>query len=550
MRRTWLAAFFLPLIVLLAPTVHAGEKPAEMPSVVVRVKSLNALLQNLNLVVKLVGQEEAANQIEALVKSRIGKKGLEGMDPARPFGAYVRFGKALDEVNGAILIPIVDDKTFLALLENLGVVYTKDKDGIYTHKTDKNVDLYFRFAHQYLYITSVNTESIQLKNLPDPAKALAIPGDATISLVARIDQIPNDARLFALAHLDEATEAARKQTKQGARKGEDPAATKIREWAALGTVNAFHSLTKSLIGEGAEVRLDLDVNDKTKEMNVNFNVTAKPGTDLAKTIKTLGELKSPLSGLAKNDVAFHGGVHFVLPEELNKAFVTLLTEIKVDALKGIQDDTKKAHAKMLFDAMMPTAKAGEFQIVAAVLGPKEERYTFLGALKLKDGDKLGKTVHDLLKEALKDIPEAQRDKIRLDFDRVGTTKIHRFEVPKDPKLDKILTDVAGDNQLYIAFRDDALLVALGKESLATLKAALANNDSTISQPLVFDFDVARMAALMAKTPEQKELATKLFTKGENGRVRLTVNGGARLNAQLQMRLNVLEFLAKLKKEAE
>ena len=550
MRRTWLTAFFLPFVILLAPSLRAGEKPGETPSVVVRVKSLNALLQNLNLVVKLVGQEEAANQIEALVKSRIGKKGLEGIDPARPFGVYVRFGKAIDEINGAILIPIVDDKTFLAWLENLGVIYTKDKDGIYTHKTDKNVDLYFRFAHQYLYITSVNTESIQIKNLPDPAKALAISGDATISLVARIDQIPNDARLFALAQLDEVIETAKKQGKQRGKKGEDPLATKVREETTIGLMNAFHTLVKSLIGEGAEVRLDLDVNDKTKEMNVNFNVTGKPDTDLAKTIKTLGELKSPLAGLVKKDVAFQGGVHFVLPEALNKAFVTLINEVKVDALKGIQDDTKKAQAQMLFDALMPTAKAGEFQIVAAVLGPKAERYTFLGALKLKDGDKLGKTVHDLLKEALKDIPEAQRDKMRLDFDRVGAIQIHRFEVPKDPKLDKILTDVAGDNHLYLAFRDDALLVALGTESLATLKAALANKESTVSQPLVFDFDVARMAALMAKTPEQKDLATKLFAKGENGRVRLTVNGGTSLQAHLQLRLNVLEFLVKLKKEVE
>jgi hypothetical protein len=59
-----------------------------------------------------------------------------------------------------------------------------------------------------------------------------------------------------------------------------------------------------------------------------------------------------------------------------------------------------------------------------------------------------------------------------------------------------------------------------------------------------------MAALMAKTQEQKDLAAKLFAKGENGRVRLTVNGGDSLQARLQLRLNVLEFLVKLKKVAE
>ncbi len=542
MRRTWLAAVCVPLIVLLAPAVRAGGKPADAPTVVVRVKSINALLQNLNLVVKLVGQEEAAQQIEGLVKSKIGKMGLEGIDPSRPFGAYVRFGKAIDEINGAILIPMIDEKTFLTLLDNVGVNYTKDKDGIYTHKTNKNVDLYFRFAHQYLYVTSVNTESIQNKNLPDPAKALAIPSDATISLVARVDQIPKDAKLIALAQLEEAILAAQRK--------EQPGETKIQETFRVALLSDSQKLGSRLIREAGEVRFDLNISDKTKEMTVNFTVTGKPGSELAKTLKNTGDLKSPLSGMVKKDLAFQGAVHFALPESLNKAFVNVITEVKENALRGIQDAKKKDQARTLFEAMMPTAKAGDFQIVAAVLGPKAQSYTFIGALKLKDGDKLGKTVHDLLKEASSDIPEDQRSRIQLDFDRVGAIQIHKFVVPKDPKIDKIISDIAGDNHVYLAFRDDALFLALGKEALPTLKTALANKESASSQPLVFDLDVGRMALLMAQTQEHKDLAGKLFPNGENGRVRLTVEGGTNLNAQLQMQLNVLEFLAKLKNKAE
>jgi len=542
MRRTRLAAVCVPLIVLLAPAVRSGEKPADAPTVVVRVKSINALLQNLNLVVKLVGQEEAAQQIEGLVKSKIGKMGLEGIDPSRPFGAYVRFGKAIDDINGAILIPMVDEKTFLTLLDNFGVNYAKDKDGIYTHRTNKNVDIYFRFAHQYLYITSVNTESIQNKNLPDPAKALAVPSDATISLVARVDQIPKDAKLIALAQLEEAILAAQRKEQRGA--------TKTQETFRLALLSNFQKLGSRLIHEAGEVRFDLDISDKTKEMTVNFTVTGQPGSELAKMIKDIGNLKSPLSGMVKKDLAFQGGVHFELPESLNKAFVSVITEVKENALSGIQDAKKKDQARTLFEAMMPTAKAGEFQIVAAVLGPKAQRYTFIGALKLKDGDKLGKTVHDLLKEALNDIPEDQRGRIQLDFDRVGTIQIHKFVVPKDPKIDKIISEVVGDNQLFLAFRDDALFLGLGQEALATLKTALAKKDSAGSQPLVFDFNVGRMALLMAQTQDHKDLAGKLFPNGENGRVRLTVEGGTNLNAHLQMQLNVLEFLAKLKGKAE
>jgi hypothetical protein len=500
------------------------------------------LLQNVNLVVKLVGQDQVANQLEGLIKSKIGKKGLEGMDTSRPFGAYVRFGKTLDDVSGAILVPMIDDKTFLNWLGDLGIEYKKDKDGIYTYKTDKNVDLYFRFAHQYLYVTGVNAESIQGKNLPEPAKALAIPGDAAVSIVARVEQIPDAAKLLVLAELQKAVDAAQKKA--------EPGETKVQAAFRVALLGDFHKFASGMVRDAAEVRFDLDVSDKSKELNVSFNVTAKPQSELAKTIKGLGDLKSPLAGLVKADAAFQGAVHLSLPDALSKAFSKLIEEVKDNAIKGIQDPAKKTQAKALFDALMPTAKAGEFQAVAAVVGPKDSHYTLLGAIKLKDGDKLGKTVHDLLKDALLNIPAEQKDKYKLDFDSVGPIKIHRFEVPKEPNLDKLIADVAGDNQLYVAFRDDALFLALGKESLATLKAVLAKTDSAPSPPLLFDFDVARMANLMAQTDEQKALAARLFAKGEIGRVRLTIDGGTSLQARLQMRLNVLEFLMKLKNEKD
>ena len=202
---------------------------------------------------------------------------------------------------------------------------------------------------------------------------------------------------------------------------------------------------------------------------------------------------------------------------------------------------------------MPTVKASEYQVVAAVIGPKADRYTIVAGLKLKDGEaKLGEhVVHEVSsRTTLNDIPPALRDKISLDVAKVGDAAIHKFELPKDPKSDKLLDQIVGANQIYIAFRDDALFVALGRDGLATLKTVLARNDSTASQPLLFDFDVARMAKLMAQTVEQKELAAKLFANGENGRVRLSLEGGPTLSARLQMRLNVLEFLVKLKSDKE
>jgi hypothetical protein len=529
MRRSWLAVCLASLAFLVVPFVRAGDKTADAPTIVVRIKSLDTLRQNLQLVVKLVGQAEAANQIEGLIKSRIGKNGLEGVDLSRPLGAYVRYGKSLDEISGAILLPMADEKTFLTLLDNIGVVYKKDKAGIYSYKNE-NVDVFFRFKHQYLYITSLNPANIQDKNLPEPAKALAVGGDAAISVVARAQHIPKDARLIALGPLKDAVQAAKAQMQ--------PGETKTQAAFRVALLDEFHTFARSVIQDADEIRLDVDVKDGT--LHVDVKARAMQGSALAKSIKLLGEFKSPLAGFGADDAAFRGSLHLALPDELNQAFGKVIEEVRDKSLESIEDKAKKAQARSLFDALLPTARAGEFQAAAALLGPQDEQnhFAILAALKVKDGVKLGKTVHDLLKDALMNVPDKDKGKFKLDADSVGNISIHRLEVPADPKLDKILKDLAGDNQLYLAFREDAVFLALGKGALPALKSALGKTDAVASPPLMFDVDISRISALMTPDKELRELA-------KGGRLSVAVDGGASLHARIQVRLNVLEFLMKL-----
>jgi hypothetical protein len=205
---------------------------------------------------------------------------------------------------------MADPKTFLGLLDNLNLEVKKDKDGIYTYKTNKNIDVYFRFANQYLFITTVNTDSIQDKHLVDPAQALALPGKATISVLARVDQVPNDVKLIALAQLDETFRTARKDAPAGE--------TKSQEEFRLALLGDVHKWAGSVIREGGNLRLDLDVNTKNRAMTVDFSIAGKSGSDLAKAIQTLGELKSPLAGLLKKSDAFQASIHLALPESLRR----------------------------------------------------------------------------------------------------------------------------------------------------------------------------------------------------------------------------------------
>src|SRR5207247_1080269 len=109
--------------------------------------------------------------------------------------------------------------------------------------------------------------------------------DATISILARVDQIPDGAKLIALGELEKAIDDAQKKAQ--------PNETKIQEEFRVALLREAFKFGSSVIREAAEMRLDLDISDKTKDMTVRFGVTGKTGSELAKTIKTIGSQQSP-----------------------------------------------------------------------------------------------------------------------------------------------------------------------------------------------------------------------------------------------------------------
>src|SRR5262249_54138365 len=114
-RLPWLA--LLALVALPAPAL-AQEKP-EPPALVVRVRSLENLFQSGKLLSEAAGKGEVLKQIEDLIKSKAGPKGLAALDARRPLGLYARVGKDLSDLHAVLLVPVADEKGFLELLDAL-----------------------------------------------------------------------------------------------------------------------------------------------------------------------------------------------------------------------------------------------------------------------------------------------------------------------------------------------------------------------------------------------------------------------------------------------
>ena len=60
-----------------------------------------------------------------------------------------------------------------------------------------------------------------------------------------------------------------------------------------------------------------------------------------------------------------------------------------------------------------------------------------------------------------------------------------------------------------------MFIAIGKGSLDALKAGVKSDGTAKGPALLFDLDAARLVPVIAKTPEQKELAKTLIAAEES-----------------------------------
>ncbi len=150
------------------------------PTILIQVRSLAAVMENVKLLVTLSGREAISKQVEELVKSKIGANGLEGIDPARPFGVYGTL-KSINDGTVVLLVPIADENAFLKLLKNLNYEAKKNANtGIYTI-SGLPVEIYFRFSEKYAYVSTLNLDALGANNLLPPAKVFRADQKSAIS---------------------------------------------------------------------------------------------------------------------------------------------------------------------------------------------------------------------------------------------------------------------------------------------------------------------------------------------------------------------------------
>jgi hypothetical protein len=518
----------VPALVRADEKQQAGQKESTAPTVVVRVSSFETVVENAKLLAKLFGKEEMGEQFEALIKAKVGAKGLEGIDPRRPIGLYTLISEDLSEAAAVGMVPVADEKALLGLLEDLNFKAEKDKKGVYIIQQDiVPFKIGFRFAHQYAYVTAVNLQALAPKRLIPPSRVFPANVPGLISVTVRLDQVPKTAKDLVLGKMEEKLAEA----KEAKEKGE----TDAQHQARIVMLDAFARQMAVVLKDGRELNAQVDIDVKGQELSVQVSLDAQPDSGLARDIRRLGEEKSLFAGMLIKGAAVNGLVHLLFPEEVKKALAPVIDEGLAQAVKNEPNEAKRAQVEKLVKALAPSLKAGEFDGALSLRGPSAaKRYTLVAGVKLREG----KNLEGTLREILKALPEEERDKIKLDADSCKGLSIHRVDATKGFK--KEARALFGDSPVYVSFRPDAVLIALGDDGLEALKAAI-KAEPGLAAPLVIELSAARLAQSFGKTDKEKKAAREAFPDGEEGRITVTVDGGSSVRLQIRVALSVVRY---------
>jgi hypothetical protein len=520
-----------------SPARPAEQAPAKEPTLVVRLRSIDDLLANVKYVASLTGREKEAKQIDQKIHAAL-PKGFEGIDAKRPLGLYAQLDPDgnLQESIPVALVPVSDEKAFLGLIERVAHVTPKlESDGIYSMTPENSpVSVYMRIAHQYAYITAKEKSALSKEMLP--TAVFASEHLPLVSATFRLDQIPEALKQLGMAQIEVRLSDVDDQKPAG----ETAAQHAVKVQAAKQTSAAVSSILK----EGGPVTIQVDISPESKQLVLEASFAAQPNTGLAKHLAALGASQSLFASLPTPDAALSAIVHAALPESLRASIGPAIDEGIKNGLEKEKNAAKRAQGEKVLKALSPTLKAGELDVGFALRGPTESKhYTLVAGLKVKDGAQIERVLRDFVK----DLPEAERGKIQLDAESAGDIKIHRIS-GKD--LDAEARRNFGDNPFYLAIKSGAVLVSGGDGGLEALKTALSAQPGAAPE-VDIKVSLARLAPTTAKSKNDTTAAAQKAFGGighGNDQLQITLEGGKSLKARLSMNADVLRFFSILDKE--
>ena len=535
-RSPWLLA-----LALLVPCPAFADEAKPGPAIEVRVASVNDLLAAAKFLGESLNQGEAAKQGVEFIKSQIDDaKGLDGIDPTRPWGLTATVTPNVIDSPVVLMIPLADRNSFLGLMKGkLNLDPKKLAGDVYEVKVPNvPVPVFFRFTKDTVLVTAMNAKSLDAE-----PSAEFLSAKETSQFVARLhyDRLPADVKKVVFAQWElQANDGMRR-----ARPNETPAETKLRQWLLEQSLPGIQRVLND--GATLTVALDLDTTQAKGEVRLDARFTARPGSGLAKTIRALEGRAGVALPLPDARKLFALDAKLGLPDDAKKSFAPLVDALLAEAVKGAQKD-QQIPLQLVTDALKPTLQSGELDLrLAVTAGPKPGTVEAFGALATVKGTEVEK-----LAKFIAGFAPADAVTFAFDTKTVDGVKLHGVTVKQHDMLDRFGTQAVqlgtSDGRFLFAIEGTGKALEAIATAAPTAGAAVYTNDIALA---------ALVAAVEKELPADTvralykdafgvDLGTDPGPGADNFSLRVT--GGVALHARLVLRGKTVKFLTALDAE--
>lgn len=459
------------LVVVAGPLAAApAPVPAKYdpPTAVGQVASVQRVLDEVVAFVKSV-DEKSAEQIEQGMKDALGEKGWAGLDTKQQIGVYAYLKPKLENSYLVFAVPVTKEKDALDLLERLGVgveeeekakgVYRLRKRGLFPEESPTRMR--FHDGHAYIGI-NVDADELDATKLLPAKNLIDVNEKAPAAATVYLDRAPKELKEMmdgwwggGKASLDQLEN--------------NPPRDMPKNFPAFGKacVGWAEANAAALFKDGETLGVRVSAEPKTADFKLEYTVTPKAGSQLAKDVKAVKPTQGRFQQLVTKDAV--GGMWLSLGTSLPKSVRETGGPFAADLLDMLGKDAPDEVKAVLTEFCKGANAAmvdGKVDAGMALLGPdKDEHYNAVLGVGLADPAAVDKAFRAMVKG----LPKEVQEMIKLDAEKAGDLSAHTFTAPDGTDwMEKMFGKKA---TVRVAFGKDAVYAAVGPDGLAEIKRA-------------------------------------------------------------------------------
>jgi hypothetical protein len=530
-------------------------------TVVLTAKSGTELADDLESLIKAAapeGDPRARAVLEAVSRFKAAEL-FKGLDRSRGFGLVVTLPKdpgADGPPSVVAAVPVSDFGQFLDSLKDLGLTID-DQPGVpgFSHKVtmpNGNPTLFLLQSRGYALCSLVPDGADRIKAMDPSSWKPRGRGEPILSITVQPSEIPEALKDQFLNQVE-----ANVHQQDQRRPGEADSEYRGRLAGQNLVVKAF----RSMVRDAGAITLDLDLNRKTSEIALEFAMTARPNTSMARTLRALTGRRSRFRGLSHDPIQT-AWISLPVAKEVGDLVSDSFERELKEYSEKLESQAEKTLLTRFGELLKANLKVPEIDLGVAVQrtapdGSNTTPLVVLGGMKIQSGREAERLVRDAIEKfkLSENVKTKPGEDVKIHFDvakAADGTAIHQisghFEV-----TDTDLVKSFGKPTGFFAFREDALLVSFGENGLTPLRRALDGLSSSPApggdESVSTIMHMARLGDFADKDQEKFRRAAAQVFRGDHAqhdRIHLGLRGdGDGMRLRLAIDAPVLKLLVLL-----